>query len=218
MWGNIKFLEVKMRKVIVLLECLLICGKLGAFYKVPDRVWGSYSERTSKVVNCPRDYEWTLGLQNSQYILDTGIERQNNGFYRLVKANVRTDEYKDCLLEAEYLLKEAYSIDSESLRLLYKPFNGDTLIDRMFNPLTIGVSLSYVKWSNPKGLINVGFRGKNAQFSLESDFHSRYIVSYKAGFDIPMSTKFVLNPFRKFERNNGNVYDQNKVTVSYKVK
>lgn len=201
-------------KKIILLSLLVAVSNAHAFEFIPDRVWGSYSNRSPKVDTSRRDYEVLLGLQNEQYILDGGIEQENDGFYRLAKINIRTDGWRDCLLEGEYLLKEAHDIDSQSLKALYKPFNGWILLDK----LSVGFSINYVKWSKPRGLLNLGIRTKNLQFSWETNFQDRVILSYKTGFDIPMGKKFVLNPYRKYEKNNDNRYDQNKIAVSYIIK
>lgn len=200
-------------KLILIL--LLFFAKVSfAFEYTPNRIWGSYSNRSPRIDCERRDYEILAGLQNKQYIIDGGFEQENDGFYRLAKVNIRSDEWRNCSAEMEYLLKQAHSIDSQSLKLLNRPFDGWLLLDK----LSIGLSINYVKWSNPKGLINIGFRSKNVQFSWETNFQDRIILSYKAGFDIPMGKKFVLNPFRRYERNNDNKFDQNKIAVSYIVK
>lgn len=207
--------RLDMKKVLMTILVLLQTGFVFAEYELtPTIVWGSYSSRTAKVQPNPKDYEILAGIQNRNYILDGGFERENGDNFNLAKINVRFKEWRNCLLESEYLLKEAYNIDSQSLKVLYKPFKSMLLLD----PLSFGISLNYIKWASPKGLLNANYRSKNFQFSFETNFQDRIILSYKAGFDIPHGKHLVTQMFRKFERNNDSQFDQNKVVIGLKIK
>ena len=58
-----------MKKLVLLLTLMYIFVNIcWGFEYVPDRIWGSYSNRSPKIDTSRRDYEVLLGLQNKQYI------------------------------------------------------------------------------------------------------------------------------------------------------
>lgn len=173
-------------------------------------IWGSLSYRSPNVENCVRDYEFGFGMQNEHYIIDILAERENGMYYRGGKFNVIPVNW----MELEYFCKEARHIDSESMRLLYRPFKEWWLLD----PFSIGGSVNMQSWKDTKYLLAMTYRTKHIQFCYETNFIDRIVVSLKTGFDIPMGKNFVTQLLHRYEAINDNNFDQEKTVIGWRKK
>ena len=200
-----------MKKSIgILLLVLLSASMAYGVDLTPDYAWGSYSDRTPYISPNPSDYEIAGGIQGEKYLFEAIYERENGGYYQGHKINARPYAW----LEAESMYKEAHGINSQSLRAMYQPYKDVLYLDK----ISIGGSLNAIAWSNTRVLFLFNIRAKALMLSWETNFKDRFIVSYKAGFDIFGGGKkkgFITNMFRRYDRNNDSKFTQTKYEAGY---
>lgn len=219
--------------VIVILTGLTI--KVEGFEFEPEDYWLTFSERQNQTY-LPVEKEYTIGIKNSNYLVDLGMEWEEIygelGFYRIVKLNVVPIKRGSLGMELDYTLKEASSIDNQSVKGLWFPYvlpklkEGKKLpfIDRLFkyielDKFSITAGLNYIEWKDSRFLLGLNLRGKDRVISFETNAKDRWVAYYRVGFRIFGNKEKkgrYFYPYREYERNNDNKRFQNKWEIGYK--